>query len=279
MHLPFKHLLSGLFVVINCLSMHAQSENLIITPEYIPIQDCSLRQKNLSQPLDSLLWWTDTVCSQVDLELLHIQMKNRNVQSKIDSTLTLHFQNFLFLNLDCSEYPALEFIRDSIFTEGRFIHDHEYIAFIQMWLEKNFIEMNLGMYEMNRNENILTISVSYDSYSGGAHPLHESTILNFNTHTGEVLTLTDCIDESTIPMLTSVAFSQFSQLDPDSLWGLDEPTFFLSDDFFFDESGLHFFYDPYEIGPYVMGSPEIHLPLEKIQPLISPNSVINAIYK
>ena len=88
------------------------------------------------------------------------------------------------------------------------------------------------------------------------------------------LTLEDIISDK--QQLTGLAEKKFREMknmgETDSLkdagFWFDGNKFALSENFGVTETGLLFFYNPYEIAPWAMGSTELEIPFEEIQTLL-----------
>lgn len=106
--------------------------------------------------------------------------------------------------------------------------------------------------------------------TGGAHPNHANTYLNFNLKTGEKIKLTDLFKEGAQTTLTQLAEQQLRKtydIAPDEPLSsfLFDDTFALNDNFYLHKAGITFHYNPYEIAAYAMGHIEIYLPFKDIK--------------
>lgn len=122
------------------------------------------------------------------------------------------------------------------------------------------------------------ISLVFDTFSftGGAHPNTYRMYLNFDIAKNSPLKNEDLIlDKNALSTLAKSKFREYHDV-PDSVALAQEGTFFLENDkdFFlpaamgFEGEEFILFYNPYEIGPYVMGPTELRLIKEEIKGLV-----------
>lgn len=122
------------------------------------------------------------------------------------------------------------------------------------------------------------ISIVFDSFSftGGAHPNTYKMYLNFDLVTNSLLKNDELIlDKNALLTLAEAKFKDYHDV-PDSVTLEKEGSFFLENDrdFFlpaamgFEGKEFVLFFNPYEIGPYVMGSTELRFTKEEINGLV-----------
>jgi hypothetical protein len=124
---------------------------------------------------------------------------------------------------------------------------------------------------------VLVISRNLEYYLGGAHGMREKRY--FVIFQGaQQWAVEDLIEPASWPRLEGLiaaALRVEANLEPDtplSQGGFFEDTVGVPDNFFLTPQGLGFHWDPYEIGPYVMGSLEVLLPYEQIQDMLKPGT-------
>jgi hypothetical protein len=137
-----------------------------------------------------------------------------------------------------------------------------------------FIEKKMGV--VNQNTKWITLQLSEHSFKGGAHPNSYTFYKMIDKSSGHQLHLIDFFDSLAINKLTILGeplFCAEKRISPQK--GFEEAGFWfpnnhfaLNDNFYFNEAGLTFFYNPYEVGPYVMGHTEITIPASKFIKLI-----------
>jgi hypothetical protein len=118
-----------------------------------------------------------------------------------------------------------------------------------------------------------------ESYMGGAHPNTFITYLNFDPTTGERVELKKILREDAIPRLTALAERAFRKNreipdgeDLEKAGFTFEPgeRFSLTENYGFGKKELIFFYNSYEVAPYVMGPTVVKIPYDQIRDLFVP---------
>ena len=98
-------------------------------------------------------------------------------------------------------------------------------------------------------KNLLVYRIDYNEFTGGAHGIYMSTFLNMDLRTLSPIRLED------------IFVGEYHDTSTGDL----EPT----ENFYLSEKGITFYYNIYEIAPYVMGPVEITLPYEIMSHLLS----------
>lgn len=123
-------------------------------------------------------------------------------------------------------------------------------------------------------DGVINYTFQQETYSGGAHPMTITTILNFRTDTGERININDVIPDSLNGSLTQLLTRKLMECTQShSIEELHEKGFlqfnemFVSDNFWLAEDSLIFFYNVYDIAPYAIGTTTLSFSLEELQPL------------
>ncbi len=122
---------------------------------------------------------------------------------------------------------------------------------------------------------LLTYRLDYEEYTGGAHGIYMTTYLNLDLLTLTPVRLDDLFADGYEPALTDLIWNQLMadnhaatreelQDMGYALGGDLQPT----GNFYLDETGVTFYYNVYDIAPYVMGATRVTLPYEMLQPLL-----------
>ncbi|MDR2494004.1 MAG: RsiV family protein [Spirochaetaceae bacterium] len=117
---------------------------------------------------------------------------------------------------------------------------------------------------------ILVIERTRYAFTGGAHGNYTVDCAVADTEKRRILTLADVVARDALPKtrrLTEAALRERLDIGPEaplSEGGLFEDAVDLPENFFLTEEGLGFLWNPYEIGPYVMGAIEVVIPYEKL---------------
>lgn len=126
---------------------------------------------------------------------------------------------------------------------------------------------------------VVSMEISSEGYLGGAHGFKEQTLMTFDAQTGARFAVSDVVEDAARPTLAKIVEAEFrrarripqSQTLQDAgffiLPGQEMP---LSENFAITAAGLHLHYNPYEVGPYVMGETDLTVPREAVEPILKP---------
>lgn len=121
------------------------------------------------------------------------------------------------------------------------------------------------------DEKVLSVMVKNEGYLGGAHGFSDITFLVFDVQTGRKLEWSDVVSDESRPVLLKASEAEFRRVreipagQSLSEAGFDfspEGSFNLPANFAVSARGLHLHYNPYEVGPYVMGATDVIVPIE-----------------
>jgi hypothetical protein len=136
--------------------------------------------------------------------------------------------------------------------------------------------------EINYSKNnILCFSVSSESYMGGAHGSHIYMSYVLDLSTGGLITEEDLFVDNYQDDLAKLLVRKLAKTNEvEQVKELEEIGYFSIDEinpnnnFYVDETGITYYFNEYEIGPYAMGMVDIHLSFDEIKYLIRPESPI-----
>ena len=107
------------------------------------------------------------------------------------------------------------------------------------------------------------------------HTAHASLFLNFDLLTGKKIHLKDLFKEGYEQELTRLLLAELEKQNKVTTESeLEDIGYFITEplspteNFYLNEDGLSFFYNVYEIAPYVMGTTEIKVPFSAIESLL-----------
>lgn len=132
-----------------------------------------------------------------------------------------------------------------------------------------FEEINVDLtYE---SDSTLSFQFTSFNFSGGAHPNSSVYYMNYDTYSGEFLS-TDrvVLDEDKMLEIAEKAFREFHDvadnvsLEEDGRFFLPEIGFFLPNAMGYVDDKFVLSYNPYEIGPYVMGYTDLEFDLKDL---------------
>lgn len=132
---------------------------------------------------------------------------------------------------------------------------------------------------LHQSDKLVSIELTNYSFAGGNHPNYYVSLLNFDAQTGEELMLGDIFaDTLKLAQLAEKRFREVRGLTPnDSLtdagyfWGA---SFALPENIGIKGDSLYFFYNPYEIAPYVAGPTEFSIPIEEVWSVLRKEKII-----
>lgn len=130
----------------------------------------------------------------------------------------------------------------------------------------------LGHKTLKNQQGLEQFSVTTETYTGGAHGMQWLTQYVFNMNTQKKLTIDDIVIQTKKSALEKLAKQKYHEylkkndVNPKDL--MDMWQFFLTDNFSFDNKGLVLIYQPYEITPYVMGMPELHISYAELSGIV-----------
>lgn len=127
------------------------------------------------------------------------------------------------------------------------------------------------LFSIQRSDsNVISFTVTYSTFTGGAHGNYTTQGVNYNAKTGDVITFSDLSDDADAFHEDTLAFNQalakteayqMRMFSEDMLNGVSLETVLYADDaWYLSSSGLTFISDPYALGPYAAGTIEFIIP-------------------
>lgn len=128
---------------------------------------------------------------------------------------------------------------------------------------------------------LLVYRINFNEYTGGAHGIYMASFLNLDLKTLTPIRLTDLFVPDYEVALTDLLWNQLmadnnatthEELEDMGYTSTGElvPT----ENFYLSESGITFYYNVYDIAPYVMGPVKITLPFDAVRHLLNDNKLI-----
>lgn len=149
---------------------------------------------------------------------------------------------------------------------------------IESWYSYyKYIKSQVQLY----TKHLLVYRYRYEEFTGGAHGIYMTTFLNIDLRTLSPIRLDDLFVSDYEGALTDLLWNQLmadnkvaTRQELEDLGyattGNLEPT----ENFYLGKEGITFYYNVYDIAPYVMGPVQITLPYEMVQHLLSNDSMI-----
>lgn len=140
-----------------------------------------------------------------------------------------------------------------------------------------YIKSQVQLY----TKHLLVYRYRYEEFTGGAHGIYMTTFLNMDLRTLSPIRLDDLFVSDYEGALTDLLWNQLmadnkvtTRQELEDLGyattGNLEPT----ENFYLSPEGITFYYNVYDIAPYVMGPVQITLPYEMVQHLLSDDSMV-----
>ena len=144
-----------------------------------------------------------------------------------------------------------------------------------------FVEIRLSVIHQDRR--LISFEFAEQTYSGGAHPNSATRYASYDLADGRRLSLDDLLIGGLSSQLNEIAERRFRRLYgvpqgrslADAGFWFEEDEFTLNDNFAVTESGLLFYFNPYEVAAYVVGPTGLRLPLEELDDLVLPGGPLD----
>jgi hypothetical protein len=215
-------------------------------------KNCDQIDKHKDKPKQEL-HYADTLCSEITLKDLVIQCKSPFITSAIRKEIDLKL---------CATYgerkKSVKELLDMVDLENTYNEDP--FGF--------YLEVECSVFSILKK--IVSLQVQNNSYCyGAAHPNSGRSCLNVNLETGGRLKLEDVFLPGTSSTLSELAERCFLSENGAEGWDFIPGRFKVAANFNVTVDGLHFFYNPYEIGSYAAGSPHFFLPYSQLKGLLT----------
>lgn len=139
------------------------------------------------------------------------------------------------------------------------------------------IESHVQLY----TKQLLVYRIDYNEYTGGAHGIYMSSFLNMNLQTLSPIRLDDLFVNDYSEALTDLLWNQLmadnkvtNRQELEDMGYVTTGNLEPTENFYLGKEGITFYYNVYDIAPYVMGPVKITLPYEMMQHLLSDDSMV-----
>ena len=140
------------------------------------------------------------------------------------------------------------------------------------WYDYHYI---ITTETQNGNEHTIVYLATIDYYEGASHGINELLVMNFDKETGKHLTLSDVFVTGYEQQLTTILLRALKEkTGSESLAALKQKDYlyavdmFPTENFILGEETITFYYNPYEIAPYTMGSTELIIPYSDVEKIL-----------
>jgi len=124
------------------------------------------------------------------------------------------------------------------------------------------------------DSNVIAFTMTYSSYTGGAHGNYFTEGVNYNAKTGDLIAFSDLSEDAAAfhedtlaynQQLAETEYYQAQMFPPDSdLGGALESTLYADNVWYLSTVGLVFMSQPYALGPYASGTIEFVIPYKDL---------------
>lgn len=133
------------------------------------------------------------------------------------------------------------------------------------------IQSQVQLYQ----KNLLVYRTRYEEYTGGAHGIYMTSFINFDLRTLTPIHLSDLFADDYEEALTDLLWNQLmadnhvaTRQELEDLGYGSTGDLTPTENFYIGREGITFYYNVYDIAPYVMGAIEISLPYEIMSHLL-----------
>lgn len=129
------------------------------------------------------------------------------------------------------------------------------------------------------NEKLIVYSIRFDSYSGGAHPNYSVQFLNYDIAKNKVLSYKDIFlpgtEDKILEIIKKQLMDQYfaktmKELETNS--GIFVNEIYVSKNLYFTGTNIVFYYNPYDISPWYVGSIEVKISIWSLSDLLTPEA-------
>ena len=113
-----------------------------------------------------------------------------------------------------------------------------------------------------------TYRISSEDYTGGAHGTFGVSYLVFDLKRGEMIGEEEFLDMDASEELCDLIYDKILEDLDEEMWDAIYETPTLNGNFRVDDEGVTWIYNPYEIGPYVLGSLTAQLSWDELAPYL-----------
>lgn len=215
----------------------------------------------------------DEKCAEVKINYFLATEGEEEVRNKINNKIQTILSG-MFFEETADDSPGKDYVRAAM----TFISDYEtYVAD-----EKNYIARHSNLTDskiLHESPELICMSFSNWSYAGGMHGNYSTRLVNFDKKTGEEITADKILKDKNqlSPLLEKKVRKHYKIEDNSSLkdFGLyyEGEQFPVNDNVGILKDSIVFEYNPYEVGPYVLGGMTLTIAKSDIKELLKPLNV------
>ena len=195
-------------------------------------------------------------CNRREVSGLSVSLNNSSVAQKINALI-------------CKEITGKV---GNMQTIKRFVSDIKTLSNTDGEME--YIQDEYSCALIDSSNTYMSMGVSLYFYAmGAAHGQPAFQVLNVDLITGNKITLADLFVNNYRPSLKALAKRKFLEQNGNGDWWFvtGEQVFDLPETFAISRNGITFTYQPYEVGPYAAGAPEVILSKKELAKWLKEN--------
>ena len=138
------------------------------------------------------------------------------------------------------------------------------------------LSTNTSVKSVGFCEKYVVFKVEHDEYRGGAHPSYFASFINYDLKNKRVLTYANIFrpgsDDALLPILQDALLQNYYAESMDEVAqksGIFVSDLFVSHEVYLTGEEIVFFYNPYDIGPWAIGTVEIPVPVSSLAECLS----------
>lgn len=256
----------GYFVFKPDSSNIVQTEQRIIKEKYSLTPDTSKGYLYINFDIEIPVFYSNDSVLQQIRETLFSSIFGKKYSLLSKDTVVKSFVDLIKREYKINNADLVEQLGED--NEYSFRNDHE-----------------LGGYSLINDGIIYSYGISRFVYMGGAHGQSTQNYFNFDMKDGSLIQEADIFKEGFEDQLSEIIRNKiisdsYNDDEIDDLVDLESSDYQVENikpngNFYFNEEGICYVFNVYEIAPYYMGLTEVSLPFSSIKHLLRPNSVIS----
>lgn len=228
---------------------------------------------NVSKDI-ALVKETDSPHCKIRISVEYAKNDSGKVAKKINATIAERLFNIENLPMELAvDSFASTYARDYIENLEKLYREDKSNPDRHVWYEYSYA-INTEIKRQSKR-GIITYIALLDFFEGGAHGISQRLVMNFDIHTGKLLTLNDIFVPGYEARLNEVLLEALE--NKTGLKSIDDlhkegylysMSIFAPDNFIIGDESLTFIYNVYEIAPYAKGQTELIIDYSDIKELL-----------
>lgn len=245
-------LINALLLLISCGNSSKNASNSV-DADSLSYETISIAQSFNDCDMDS------SSCTSISFDFPQFSDATGAIGDSLNHLILSTFRNEE-LNINDPDSVQKAFLSDY----GKFLKEQK--GYDIPWKMEKSIEV------LNQNKKWITLQVTLEGFTGGAHPNSEKYYWMLDKTDGHKLNLIDFFDSTGILKLTALGEPLFcaekkiapsQSLEAAGYW-FPNNHFALNNNFYMNEEGITFYYNSYEVGPYANGPTSITIPASSV---------------